>query len=113
MVAALVLMAERLVTSGDVDVSRVAVQAWAESLRNERVHAIAAATYGALRGHLVTACRRSLEAGGLPAGTDPEVAGQVLFSLVPGFLLQRLLLGDVDGATYTATLLTLMGVRDR
>jgi hypothetical protein len=76
------------------------------------VHAIVAEAYGTLRGHLVTACRRSIDAGGMPSDLDPEVAGQVLFSLVPGFLLQRLLLGDVDASSYGAMVLRLTAVED-
>jgi AcrR family transcriptional regulator len=110
-VAALVTMADRIASAGEVDVSRVAVQAWAEALRNDRIRAIAATAYGSLRAHLETACRRSMEAGDLPAHLDPAVAAQVLFSLVPGYLLQRLLLGDVSADTYGATLLTVLGAR--
>lgn len=112
-VVALVTMANRIFSTGDVDISRVAVQAWAEALRNERIRATAREAYGSLRGYLVTACRRSIEAGDLPAHLDPEIAGQVLFSLIPGYILQRLLLGDVTPEAYSATVLAMLGATSR
>ncbi|WP_372506337.1 TetR family transcriptional regulator C-terminal domain-containing protein [Actinomadura madurae] len=38
--------------------------------------------------------RRMVEAGLLPADTDIEAAAKTLFSLMPGFLVQRLVLKD-------------------
>lgn len=42
--------------------------------------------------------RRLVDAGRLPAGTDTEAAGKVMFGVLPGFLLQRLVLDDIDPA---------------
>lgn len=108
-VATVVAMADRIAGGGDIDISRVAVQAWSEALRNERVHATAAHAYGMIRAHFVEVARRNVAAGRLPAGTDPQTAGQVLFALVPGYLLQRLVLRDVDPASYGEGASALLG----
>ena len=43
-------------------------------------------------------------AGRLPAQADPEQVGAVLFGMVPGYIMQRLLVGGVDPATCRAGL---------
>ncbi|WP_448628041.1 TetR/AcrR family transcriptional regulator [Geodermatophilus sp. URMC 64] len=88
--------------AGPVDVTRVAVQAWAESLRNPAVAAVAGTAYGTMRGYFVEVVRRAQRTGRLPADADPASLGAALFSLVLGFLLQRLLLGDVEPEAYVA-----------
>jgi hypothetical protein len=64
------------------------------------VAAVAGGAYGAMRGYFVEVARRAQGAGRLPADADPAQLGAALFSLVLGFLLQRLLLGDVDPGAY-------------
>ncbi|TDD46878.1 TetR/AcrR family transcriptional regulator [Kribbella antibiotica] len=86
------------------DVTKIALQAWAESLRNPAVKAIAEGKYRMLRGRFVEVARRAQADGTIPADADPEVVAQVLFGFVPGFILQRLLLGDVTAESYTAGL---------
>jgi AcrR family transcriptional regulator len=88
--------------AGPVDMTRVAVQAWAEALRNPGVHAVAGNAYRTMRGYFVEVARRAQQAGRLPADADAEHIGAGLMSLVLGFLLQRLLLGDVDPGAYVA-----------
>jgi AcrR family transcriptional regulator len=99
-VAEVVAMASRFASQGRVDVTRVAVQAWGEALRNEQVAGIAAGAYRTIRGYFTEVARRAQQTGRLPADADPEVVSQVLFSQVLGFILQRLLLGDVDPQAY-------------
>jgi AcrR family transcriptional regulator len=100
-VAAAVDLIATIGEAAPVDTTRVAVQAWAEALRNPAVAALAGA-YGTMRGYLVEVARRAQGSGRLPADADPAQLGAALFSLVLGFLLQRLLLGDVDPRAYVA-----------
>jgi hypothetical protein len=72
------------------------------ALRNPAVAALAGGAYGTMRGYLVEVARRAQGSGRLPADADPALLGAALFSLVLGFLLQRLLLGDVDPRAYVA-----------
>ena len=86
------------------DVTRIALQAWAESLRNPAVMEIAGGKYRMLRSRFAEVARRAQADGTLPADADPEQVAQVLFGFVPGFILQRLLIGDVTPESYTAGL---------
>ncbi|MFC9694127.1 TetR/AcrR family transcriptional regulator [Kribbella sp. NPDC056951] len=86
------------------DVTRIGVQAWAEALRNPVVMEIAGGKYRMLRTRFTEVARRAQSDGTIDAGVDPEHVAQVLFGFVPGFILQRLIIGDVSPETYTAGL---------
>ncbi|GAA0619062.1 TetR/AcrR family transcriptional regulator [Kribbella sandramycini] len=86
------------------DVTRIALQAWAEALHNPAVMAIAGAKYTDIRGRFELVARRAQAAGILDPDADPRHIAQVLFGLLPGFVLQRLILGDTTPETYTAGL---------
>jgi AcrR family transcriptional regulator len=101
--AAVALVAD-VAGRGPVDFTRVAVQAWGEALRNPEVHAVVDRAYRTIRGYFVEVARRAQEAGRLPADADPLHVGATMMSSVFGFLLQRLLLGDVDTAAYAEAL---------
>jgi AcrR family transcriptional regulator len=91
-----------------VDTTRVAVQAWAEALRNPSVAAVAGGAYGTMRSYFVEVARRAQQTGRLPADADPAQLGAALFSLVLGCLLQRLLLGDLAPDAYVAAVRVLL-----
>ncbi len=82
------------------DITKVALQAWAESLRDETIRTTASGKYAQLRKHFADIARRGQENGTIAAGVDPEHVAQAMFGLVPGFILQRLLLGDVSPESY-------------
>jgi AcrR family transcriptional regulator len=79
---------------------RFAMQVWAESLRNPTLATLVEQIYSGIRQSFVTLARRAVTAGELPADTDVEAAGSALFSLIPGYELQRVLLGRPDPETY-------------
>ncbi|MGW0159047.1 TetR/AcrR family transcriptional regulator [Mycobacterium sp. NPDC003323] len=83
---------------------RMAVQVWGEALRDDTLAALAGRGYRDIRALFVTYAQRAVAAGRLPADTDPTAAGSAYFSLVPGYMLQRLLLGDVSPAGYATSL---------
>lgn len=91
---------------------RLAVQVWAEALRDDRVGAIAEHVYSRLRGNFVTVARRAVETGELPADTDPEATGAALFSLVIGYGLQKMLTGRPDHDRYAKGIRSLLGSKD-
>jgi AcrR family transcriptional regulator len=84
----------------DVDLSTVAVQAWAEAARDPEILALARDKMGAVRDAMAAVVRRCQHDGTLPAALDPEQAARVLFALLPGFVVQRLVLGDVSVESY-------------
>jgi AcrR family transcriptional regulator len=91
------------------DVTRVAIQAWSEALRNPAIMAIAQSKYSMVRGHFEAVARRAQADGTVDSSVDPRYVAQALFGFLPGFLLQRLLIGDVSPDTYTAGLRALLG----
>ncbi|MGY1616915.1 TetR/AcrR family transcriptional regulator [Geodermatophilus sp. SYSU D00691] len=107
-VATAVDLVASVAASGPVDMTRVAVQAWGEALRNPSVGRVASTAYGTMRGYFVEVARRAQRSGRMPADADPQLLGAALFSLVLGFLLQRLLLGDVDPEGYVAAVEALL-----
>jgi AcrR family transcriptional regulator len=99
-VGAVVSTVADLAERGPVDVSRLAVQAWGEALRDPAVGRVAQRAYGRLRGIFAGVLRRDIDAGRLPATLDVEAGSAVVLSLVLGFVVQRLLLGDVEPDGY-------------
>lgn len=96
---------ERATANDDgIDFSRVGVTAWAEALRDDELLRLVRGLYGALRGDLATVLARWRDAGHLPPDADIEAASQALFGALPGFLLQRLIMGDVEVSRYVAGL---------
>src|SRR3982750_3494053 len=91
--------------SGPDGMLRLAVQVWAEALRDE---AVVAGIYGSMRENFVRLARRAVETGDLPTGADPDAVGAALFSLVLGYALQRVLTGRPDLDTYRRGLRTLL-----
>jgi len=95
-----------------VDLTRVAVQAWGEALRNPVILDVAQGAYAKMRGYLAAVARRAQEHGRMPADADPDEVAKTLLSLVMGYLIQRLIMGDVDRESYTKALraLTALGM---
>jgi AcrR family transcriptional regulator len=100
------------VAQGETDVTRVAVQAWGEALRNPDILDIAQSAYATMRGYLAEVARRAQEHGRLPSEADPDEVAKTMQSLVMGYVIQRLIMGDVDRASYTAALRALTAQRD-
>jgi AcrR family transcriptional regulator len=90
------------------DVTRVAIQAWSEALRNPAIMTIAQGKYSQVRGRFEDVARRGQADGTVDPSVDPRYIAQVLFGIIPGFVLQRLVMGDVDPKTYTAGLRALL-----
>jgi AcrR family transcriptional regulator len=90
------------------DVTRVGIQAWSEALRNPAIMEIAQTRYSHLRSHFEEVARRGQADGTVDPSVDPRYIAQVLFGIIPGFVLQRLIMGDVEPATYTAGLRALL-----
>jgi AcrR family transcriptional regulator len=101
-----IVLEPRLV--GPDSVARVAIQAWAEALRDPSFAEFVAETYGGMREQFVTIARRAQQAGYLAPDADPAAVGAALFGVVPGYVLQRTLTGYPDPATVIAGLRALL-----
>ncbi|HEY4008147.1 MAG TPA: TetR/AcrR family transcriptional regulator [Pseudonocardia sp.] len=82
------------------DTTALAVQVWTEALRNPEIHQLIAHCYEQLRDRLAELIRRHQALGAIPAEVDPRMVARPLFSLFPGFVVQRLLLGPEDPKLY-------------
>lgn len=104
----------RLVALGEergVDLHRVALQGWAEAARDPEIRAIYRRE--GIRGRAAWAgyAARAVEAGHLPPDADPDQVAQILIGLIPGYMVQRLVLEDLTPASYAAGLVHLLGTR--
>jgi AcrR family transcriptional regulator len=88
---------------------RVAPYVWAEGLHDPEYHALVAQLFGGLRSWLTVLATRMRDDGRLPADTDPQAMASTLVCLLPGFILQRLVLGDVDAGTLRKGIRALTG----
>jgi AcrR family transcriptional regulator len=84
--------------------ARIAVQVWGEAQRDAALGEFVTAGYLSIRSRLVHLVRRAQAEGTAPSGADPERLGAVLFGAMLGYILQRLLIGDLDPAAYRAGL---------
>jgi AcrR family transcriptional regulator len=96
---------------GPEGMMRLAVQVWAEALRDPAVGAVVARIYGTMRANFVELAARAVKAGELPIDADPDAVGAALFSLVVGYALQRILTGTPDLDTYREGVRTLLAPR--
>ncbi|HTK67713.1 MAG TPA: TetR/AcrR family transcriptional regulator [Pseudonocardia sp.] len=87
---------------GDEDISAIIVQAWAEAMRTPAVKELLGALYTRIREGLAELVERHQAAGTMSPDLNPEAAARDLFSLVPGFIVQHLVLGAEDLDTYAA-----------
>jgi AcrR family transcriptional regulator len=85
--------------SADDGPARVALAAWAAALHDPPVATTVRGVLGELRACWVKVAQRMLADGRLPADADVHAVGSALFAILPGFLLQHLILGDGDAAT--------------
>jgi AcrR family transcriptional regulator len=110
-VAAALEIVDRASAQGEIDITKVAVQAWGEALRNPDILDVAQNAYATMRGYLDEVTRRAQEHGRVPSETDPDEVAKTLLSLVMGYVIQRHIMGDVDRAHYTAALRALTSER--
>lgn len=94
--------------AGPDGILRLALQVWAEALRDPAVSALVTRVLGLVRTGFGQLARRAMETGELPAGTDPDATGAALFSLFLGYGLQRVLTGAPDPETYRLGIRTLI-----
>lgn len=87
----------------------LAIQVWGEAQRDPALADLVTYAHETLRGHTTTLARTAVAAGELPAETDAGAVGHVLFALLPGYLVQKLTLGDVDVDRYLTGLTTFTG----
>lgn len=96
---------------GEADLSGVGIAVWAQALHDDDAAASTRVVLSTLRERLTEAARRWQDDGHLAADADPGDVGAVLYALMPGFVLQRRVLGDVDADAFRRGLEALLGYR--
>jgi AcrR family transcriptional regulator len=79
---------------------RLALQVWGEAQRDPVIAALAAAEGANVRTAVLELVRRAHADGQLSRHTDLEALAQVVFALVPGYLMQKRIIGDVNPERY-------------
>jgi AcrR family transcriptional regulator len=79
---------------------RLALQVWAESVRNPTLGAFVREVYDTVRARMTALVRRAQDAGHLPRQADAEAVGSALFGMLLGYLLQQTLTGSPDRETF-------------
>jgi AcrR family transcriptional regulator len=80
----------------------IALQVWGEATIDPAIGDIARERYSGMRESVRVLVEHAVESGELAADTDLDAVTSVLFALIPGYGLQRLLTGGPDKQTYMA-----------
>lgn len=91
--------------------AKIALQVWGEAVRDPELGDLVADIYRQIRSRFTAVARDARDAGQLDPGIDPEAVGAVLFGLLQGYLLQRLLVGHLDIDTYVVGVEALLTAR--
>jgi AcrR family transcriptional regulator len=83
----------------DYDMTRVALQTWAEALRDPVLHEHARASYREAQADIVELAARWRDAGYIPADADTNAVAATLFSLMHGLIVMHHLVDDVGADT--------------
>lgn len=92
-----------------IDLPRIALQTWAEAARDDEFLALMAPEARGIRAAWRRYAESAIDSGLLRKDADPDRVAMVLTGMLPGFILQRVVMGDVTPATYAAGLNDLLG----
>ncbi|MEU4312497.1 TetR/AcrR family transcriptional regulator [Nocardia sp. NPDC024068] len=92
---------------------RLAPQAWSLALTDAQAAIPVRNTMTGIRAMWREYAVRMHDAGWLPADSDLDAVAAALFGLLPGFVLQHLLMGDLDSDQYIRGVDTLFPYGDR
>ncbi len=99
---------EAQATATGVDLTRVIVAAWAEAVRDEKVRAVAGPKIAELRSRVAGVVAQLQAEGRWDPDADPALVAQAAISLIPGFILQRLIIRDVTPDGYAVGVASLL-----
>jgi AcrR family transcriptional regulator len=83
----------------EYDMTRVALQTWAEALRDPVLNEHARASYRDAQAHIAEVAARWRDASHLPADADTNAVAATLFSLMHGLVVMHHLVDDVGADT--------------
>jgi hypothetical protein len=85
------------------------IQVWSQAVLDPAIGEIVRARYLELRRPFRKIAALALARGEVAPGPDPDALAAVLLGLLPGYTLQRQLVGNPDKATYLDGLRALIG----
>jgi AcrR family transcriptional regulator len=91
---------EKLAADSDGAFPKVVMHAWSEAARNPEILDIVGANVDQVQAAWVEVLERADADGNLKGPGNPAAMARVMIGLMPGFVLQGLLLGKVDATTY-------------
>jgi AcrR family transcriptional regulator len=86
------------VENAEYDMSRIALQTWAEALRNPALHERARVLYFETLDHIAELAGRWRDNGYVPAYSDTNAIAAILFSMMHGLIVMHHLVRDVPAA---------------
>lgn len=92
-----------------INLPRIALQTWAEAARDPEFLALMAPEARGIRAAWRGYAEAAIEAGQFRKDADPEKIAMVLTGLLPGYILQLVVIGDVTPKAYAAGLTHLLG----
>ena len=99
---AVIARVDGLLDETDGEFARVAMHSWSEAARDPEVLTIVRGNVAYVREGWERVLARAEADGTLSPRTDQTATAAVLLSMTPGYVIQHLFLGDVDGPTYVA-----------
>lgn len=101
------LRATSEVAFGPEGAARLAPQVWAEALRNPALAEVIEEWYGVIHGMLSRLITAEQKLGRVSPEGDPDQAAKVLIGAIMGYILQRVLVGNVDPDSYASGIATI------
>lgn len=95
----ILLAVDRLIETG---FARIAIQVWGEAQTDKELRKIVSKQIKLIRVDMTDLARHCQERGLIDSKISPEEFGKVFLGLLPGYVLQALVMGDVSAATYAA-----------
>lgn len=92
-----------------INLPRIALQTWAEAARDPEFLALMAPEARGIRAAWRRYAEAAIDAGQFREDADPEKIAMVLTGMLPGFILQHVVIGDVTPRTYAEGLTDLLG----
>ena len=86
------------------EVPRLALQAWAEAARDEEIRELVREEAQRIREAWIAYARRAIATGHVHPDAHPERVGESLMTMIPGFMLTRVIFDDVTPEKYVAGL---------
>lgn len=106
--AAVVERVDAVVAKTRGGLGKMAVHTWSEAARDDAVAAIVRRNMDGLHQGWVRVLARAESDGTIRPGIDHDRMARALMGLMPGYVVQGALMGEVDGPTYSAAVADLL-----